>query len=61
MYGRGTQVGPDTFVADEHLRHFFSVGYVRSLFARSPNLHLRQVSEEQDATSSFVKVSAVAA
>jgi bifunctional enzyme CysN/CysC len=59
MYGRGTHLGPDTFSFDGHLRHFFSVGYVRSLFARSPEFRLTEAADESGPASAFVRVSAV--
>jgi SAM-dependent methyltransferase len=58
MYGRGTPIGPDAFRFDGHVRHFFSASYVRSLFARSPQLQLTDLADESSATSAFVRAAA---
>ena len=57
LYGEGTQIEPDMFERDGHVRHFFSEAYVRELAAAGFDIELLQSGQEDiyGKQSGFVK------
>jgi ubiquinone/menaquinone biosynthesis C-methylase UbiE len=57
LYGRGTQIEPDTFESD-HIRHFFSEEYAKDLLKQNFILEMIRSGKEEiyGKTSGFVKV-----
>jgi ubiquinone/menaquinone biosynthesis C-methylase UbiE len=59
LYGKGEEVGPDTF-RTEHVRHFFSKEYMQSLLADFKILSLRRASSAHDKRrSAFIEAIAL--
>jgi len=46
-YGKGKEIGPDTFEHNGKLRHFFSEDYTKSLLSAFTKVKIKTVNEEQ--------------